>query len=88
MANVAGLSFDLSQLKCLKCSSFDTIGKPNTVVIEFKKRFEYFFNPATDQFEKEEITDFTEIEFTNWDLFRTYRRELEEIWEDYLNKNS
>lgn len=84
--NHAGASIDLSQVKCFKLSSFTGIGKPNTLIIEFKKRVEYVYNPATKQYEKEELNDLTEIEFPSWDTARQYTTELEEIWQDYLNE--
>lgn len=83
--NHAGASIDLSQVKCFILSSFISIGKPNTLKIEFKKRLEYVFNPNTKQYEKEEINDYTEIEFPGYDTARQYTNELEEIWQDYLN---
>ena len=83
--NHAGASIDLSQVKCFRLSNFTGIGKQNTLTIEFKKRVEYIWNPTTEQNEKEEINDFTEVEFPSYDTARQYTNELEDIWQDYLN---
>ena len=72
----------------IKVSRFDLsdIGKKNTLTIEFKKRLEYVFNPSTNQYEKEEINDTTEIEFPSWETGREYTKELDELWQYYLNE--
>ncbi len=82
----AGIAIDLAQVKCFKLSQFDGIGKPNTLTIEFKTRFEYFWNPGTEKFEKEEINEKTEVEFPSWDTAKAYSAELEEIWQSYLEE--
>ena len=81
----AGASIDLSQVKSFILCNFASIGKRNTLTIEFKKRLEYVFNPNTKQYEKEEINDLTEIEFPSYESARQHTNELEEIWQDYLN---
>jgi hypothetical protein len=84
--NHAGVSVDLSQVKCFKLSPFSSIGKTNILVIEFKKRLEYIYNPFTETHEQQEINDFTEVEFPDWETARQYTQELEEIWQDYLDE--
>lgn len=83
--NHVGTSIDLSQVKCFKLSYFSDIGKRNTLIVEFKKRIEHVFNPSTNQYEKEELNDTTEIEFPDWETAREYTKELDELWQDYLN---
>lgn len=81
----AGVTLDFSKVKCFKLSQFDSIGKPNTLSIEFKTRLEYVWNPNSEKYEKEEINEKTEIEFPSWDSAKAYSREFEEIWQDYLD---
>ena len=83
--NRGGVSIDLSQIKCFKLSPLSTLRKKETLVIEFKKRVEYIFNPVSGEHEKEEINDFTEVEFPDWETARQSTNELEEIWQHYLN---
>lgn len=85
VVNHAGISVDLSQVKCFKLSPFSSINKTNTLVIEFKRRVEYIYNPSTQQYHKEEINDITELEFPDWETAWQYTDELEEIWQSYLD---
>ena len=80
----AGVIVDLSKIKCFRLNQFTNIGKQNTLTIEFKTRIEYVWNPNSSQFEKEEIKDFTEIEFPSYETAKLYTKEFEEIWQDYL----
>jgi len=84
----AGASVDLSQIKCFRLTNFEGIGKRNTLTIEFKKRLEYVFNPAIEEYEKEEINDTTEIVFPDWESARQHTEEFQEIWSDYLKKQA
>lgn len=82
----AGVSIDISQVKCFKLSPFTSDSEIRTLIIEFKKRVEYIYNSQTEQFEKQEINDLIEVEFPDWDIAKQYTNEWEEIWQDYLTE--
>lgn len=80
----SGLTLDLAQVKCFKLNPFSQIDIKNTLVVEFKRRFEFVLNPATGKHEMLEINDTTEIEFPDYETADLHRHEWAEIWQDYL----
>ena len=84
----AGLTLNLSQIKCFKLNSFSNIGKQNTLVVEFKTRYSYIEHPQTGKFEKQEYTEQTEVEFPDYETAVVFRDEWEEIWQEYLDEQS
>jgi hypothetical protein len=78
----AGLTLNLATVKCIKLSIFDN---NNKMIIEFKKRYDYIQHPNTGEFEKQEYNEQTEIEFPDYEIAKTYKDELDEIWQDYLD---
>ncbi|NJW51954.1 hypothetical protein [Salinimicrobium oceani] len=88
MVTHAGLTLNLSQIKCFKLNGFSTIGKQNTLVVEFKTRYGYIENPQTGKFEKQEYTEHTEMEFPDYETAVVFRNEWEEIWQEYLDEQS
>lgn len=84
----AGLTLNLSQVKCFKLNSFSTFGKKNTLVIEFKTRYGFIEHPKTGEFLKQEYNEQTEVEFPDHEIAVVYRDEWENIWQEYLDEQS
>jgi len=84
----AGLTLNLSQIKCFKLNQFHNIGKQNTLVVEFKKRYDYIQNPDTREFEKQEYNEQTDLEFPNYETAKAYTDEWIEIWQEYLDEQT
>ena len=78
----------LSQIKCFKLNGFSTIGKQNTLVVEFKTHYDFIQHPETGEFLKQEYKEHTEVEFPDYETAVAYRDEWEEIWQDYLDEQS
>ncbi len=81
----AGLTLNLSTIKCFKLTNFHGIGKRNTMTVEFKTRYDYIQHPTTSQFEKQEYNEYTELEFPDYETALAYKNEWEEIWQEYLD---
>ena len=88
LATHAGLTLNLSQIKCFKLNSFTSLDKKNTLVVEFKTRYDFIQHPETGKFEKQEYNEQTEVEFPDHETAVVYRDEWEEIWQDYLDEQS
>lgn len=84
----AGLTLNLSQIKCFKLNSFTNVGKSNTLVVEFKTRYDFIQHPETNEFEKQEYNEKTELEFPDYDTAKAYSEEWIEIWQEYLDEQS
>lgn len=84
----AGLTLNLSKIKCFRLNSFTNIGKQNTLVVEFKTRYDYIQHPKTNEFEKQEYNEQTEIVFPDYDTAKVYTDEWIDIWQDYLDEQS
>lgn len=84
----AGLTLNLSQIKCFKLNPFSNIGPQNALVVEFKTRYDFIPHPETGKFEKQEYREQTEVEFPDYETAVVYRDEWEEIWQDYLDHQS
>jgi hypothetical protein len=84
----AGLTINLSQVRCFRLNSFTDIGKKNTLVVEFKTRYDYIQYPETNEFEKQEYNEQTEIEFPDYDTAKAYSDEWIEIWQEYLDEQT
>ncbi len=84
----AGLTLNLSQIKCFKLNSFSNIGKQNTLVVEFKTRYDFIQHPETGKFEKQEYQEQTQMEFPDYETATVFRDEWGEIWQDYLDEQS
>ncbi len=80
------LTLDVSQIKCLKV--LPVSGEKTFVLsIEFKTRYEgYIKSPVTDQYEKLEFNDSTNLEFRSQEAARERLEEWEGIWRDYLSQ--
>jgi hypothetical protein len=81
----AGITFNLAEVKCFRLSTYNDIGKQNTIIIEFKTRYDFISNPNIGKFEKQEYNEVIEIQFPDYDTAKVHQRELEEIWQDYLD---
>lgn len=84
----AGMTLNLSQIKCFKLNGFTSLGKKNTLVVEFKTRYDFIQHPETGKFEKQEYKEQTEMEFPDYETAVVYRNEWEEIWQEYLDEQS
>ena len=76
-----GVTFDLSQVKSFQVSN----SKDHTLVIEYKKRIEYIFNPTTTKHEKEEFNDTIEVDCGDIDSTYGQLKNFTKLWQDYLN---
>ncbi len=84
----AGLTLNLSQVKCLKLSPFSTLGNTHALIVEFKTRYDFLQHPETNEFLKQEYNEKTELEFPDYETAVVYRDEWEEIWQDYLDEQA
>ena len=80
------IALDLSKIKCIKLVS-KSVRDVNRILIEFKTRYEYVFNPNTGVYDKEKIDDFTELIYPEYDMARMVVIEFKEIWQDFLDEN-
>ena len=81
-----GVTLDLSTVKNFKVQTYSEVGKPNAMLIEFKSRVEYIYNPSIDDYEKMLYNDITEVEYYSYDSACAHRDEWAEIWQAYLNE--
>ena len=88
LATHAGLTLNLSQIKCFKLNGFTSLDNKNTLVVEFKTRYAFIQHPETGKFEKQEYNEHTEIEFPDYETATGYRDEWIDIWQDYLDEQS
>ena len=77
-----GLSIDLSQLKCFRINT--GYGEP-WVIVEYKMRHEYVYNPESDAYELQVCNDQTKIEFTSYEGSVMFVEEWNKIWQKYLD---
>lgn len=84
----AGLTLNLSQIKCLRLNVFTSLDKRNILVVEFKTRYDFIQHPETNEFLKQEYNEQTEVEFPDYETAVVYRDEWEEIWQDYLDEQA
>lgn len=80
-----GVTLNLATIKSFHIQNNIKLGKTNVLVFEHKTRFDYILNPNSNEFEKQEYNETTEIEFLSWDLADACRTEWEDIWQDYLD---
>jgi hypothetical protein len=82
----AGITLDLSQVKCFKLSPFalNDDEAADWLIIELKSRIEYVFHPQSRKWEKETINDAIQQQFASDEQATAYLREWEEIWQSYL----
>ena len=88
LATHAGLTLNLSQVKCFKLNGFSKMGKQNFLVVEFKTRYDFIQHPETGNWVKQEYNEQTEIEFPDYETASAHRNEWEDIWQDYLDEQS
>lgn len=82
----AGLTIDMETIKCIKVPTNTDTEKTNFLIIEHKKRIEFIKNPTTNEYEKIEFNDTSEMEFPNFEIANSYKNEWKEIWESYLDE--
>lgn len=88
LATHAGITVDLSQIKCFKLSSYNDVGKENTIIIEFKTRYDFIEHPKTGEFIRQDYNEKTDMEFPDYDSANAYYMEWVQIWQDYLDEQS
>lgn len=84
----AGLTLNLSQVKCFRLSNFSGIGKKNTMTVEFKTRYDFIQHPQTGEWEKQEYNETTELQFPDYETAKAYTSEWTDIWQEYLDEQS
>ena len=82
----AGLTVNLAEVKCFRLSSLLANQKNYNIIVEFKTRYDYIFNPNTKKSEKQEYNETAVIEFTDSELANAYLRDWESIWQEYLSE--
>lgn len=81
----AGLTIDISQVKCFKLSSVSK-NKMQVLSIEFKTRHGgYIRNPLSEGYEKLEFNDSIKVMYRNPESAKKDLKEWEQIWEAYIN---
>lgn len=83
-----GVTLNLATIKSFKLQTNIDLGKTNVLIIEHKTRFDYIQNPKTDEFEKQEYNEKTEVEYSSYSSAEAHRNEWEEIWQEYLDEQS
>lgn len=83
-----GLTLNLADVKCFYLTNFASygLGKRNTMIVEFKTRYNYLQHPVSGEFELQEYNDKTEVEFPDYETAKTDIEEWENIWQHYLDK--
>jgi len=79
-----GQTVNIANVKNMKLAQFTDSEKNNTIIIEFKTRYEYIYNPNTDKYELIEINDVAEEEFPDWSSASAYFEEWKGVWQYYL----
>jgi hypothetical protein len=80
-------SINLADVKCFKVISISEMDvRKSFLVIEFKGRIEFIFNPESGKYEKQEYNDKTEIEFSEYEMATAYKRDWEYMWQEYLEE--
>lgn len=53
--------------------------------IELNSRYEYIFNPGSEDYEQVLINDFVEHEYADYETAEVYRNEWQGYWQEYLD---
>lgn len=77
---------NLSQINCFKLNPFFNIEKQNTLVVEFKTRYDFIELPETQELVKQEYNEKTEVEFPDYGTASAYRDEWMDIWQERLDE--
>ncbi len=88
LAPHAGLTLNLSQIKCFKLNGFTSQDKRNTLVVEFHNRYDFIQHPESGEFEKQEYSEQTEVQFPDYQTAVVHRDEWMDIWQEYLDEQS
>ncbi|GAB2961416.1 hypothetical protein GCM10027048_31830 [Hymenobacter coalescens] len=85
----AGLTLDLSQVKCLKLSPFTSSeNESGQLVVEYRTRTDYVWHPGTQQWESLPIAEVIRYDFPSYESAQAYVREWEALWQDYLDEHA
>ena len=68
----------------MSVNSNRSAGPTNCIIITFKTRKEYIFNPNLDTYEMEEFNDVLTIEYADFETAQAYLIEFMEEWEALL----
>ena len=88
LATHAGLTLNLSQIKCFKLNGFTSLDKRNILVVEFRTRYDFIQHPETGEFQKQEYNEQAEVEFPDYETATAHRDEWIDIWQEYLDEQS
>jgi hypothetical protein len=75
----SGIAVDLASIKAIK------IDGSKTLVFLHKNRYDFVFNPGTNEYEKVLIEDSSDYECYSFENAQALQMEWEQIWQDYLN---
>ena len=78
-----GITLDLSQIKSFHIDTWSPNNRSHILKIELKARYEYLFNPESEEYEKVLINDFIEHPYADYDTADVHRNE----WQEYLEDN-
>lgn len=81
-----GQTVNIREVKNIKLSQFTDDEKKNTIIIEFKTRLEYIYNPNIEEYELQTFNDVAEEVFPDWSTASAYFQEWMDVWQNYLNK--
>ena len=80
-----GITLDLSQIKAFHIDSYSPNNRSHILKIDLKNKYEFIFNPSTEEYEKVLIEDYIEHSYADFGTAEAYRNEWEDIWTDYIN---
>ena len=80
-----GQTVNIAEVKNIKLSQFTDSEKNNTIIIEFKTRLEYIYNPNIEEYELQKFNDVAEEYFPDWSTASAYFQEWIDVWQGYLD---
>lgn len=83
-----GITLDLSRVKAFHIDTYNPRGRSHILRIEFHSRYEFIWNPRTEEYEKVLINDFTEHPYADYATADAHREEWQGHWQEYLENHS
>jgi len=82
-----GITLDLSRIKSFHIDTWLPNNRSHILKIELNSRYEYLFNPETEEYEKVLLNDFIEHHYADYDTAEVHRNEWQGYWQEYLEDN-
>ena len=80
-----GITLDFSRIKSFHIDTWSPNKRSHILRVELNSRYEFVYNPGTEEYEKVLISDFIEHPYADYDTAEAYRDEWEGYWQDYLS---